>query len=92
MQLPIQSRIKKLNEELKNSVRDFYVSDEISKVMPEQKDYVSLKILDKKVRVQKRLVLNNLKELYKNYQEQNPTTKIGFSSFALLCPKECVLP
>ena len=91
MQLPIQSRIKKLNEELKNSVRDFYVSDEISKVMLSKRT-VSVKILDKKVRVQKRLVLNNLKELYKNYQEQNPTTKIGFSSFALLCPKECVLP
>ena len=28
----------------------------------------------------------------KKYQDQNPKAKIGFSSFVLLRPKECVLP
>ena len=70
---------KKLNEILEKSVRDIYVRDEISWVMPEQNDYVSVEIFDKKVSVQKRLLLNNLRELYKIYHEQNPSAKFRFS-------------
>ena len=41
--------------------------------------------------VQKRLVLGNLKEVYQRFKEKNPNIKIGFSKFAMLRPKECVL-
>jgi len=40
---------------------------------------------------QKRLVLCNLNELYSNFKKENPGIKIGFSSFAALRPKWCVL-
>jgi len=40
---------------------------------------------------QKRLVLCNLKELYSNFKKENPGIKIGFSPFAALRPKWCVL-
>ena len=39
----------------------------------------------------KRLVLGNLKEIYQQFKEKNPNTKIGFSKFAMLRPKECIL-
>ena len=83
---------KKLSEDTVNKVKDYYLSDEVSRVMPGKRDFVSLKINDQKVHCQKRLVLNNLKELHKAFLEENMDMKIGFSSFALLRPKQCVLP
>ena len=44
-----------------------------------------------KIRKQKRLLLANLKELYREFKIRNPGTKIGFSRFSSLRPKYCVL-
>lgn len=41
--------------------------------------------------IQKRLILNNLKELYSLFKERYPSVKVGFSKFAQLRPEECVL-
>lgn len=41
--------------------------------------------------IQKRLVLCNLKELYQNFKDKHPSLKIGFSKFAELRPRYCVL-
>jgi len=35
--------------------------------------------------------VNNLKEAYQRFKEKHPMEKIGFSKFADLCPKHCVL-
>ncbi|KAJ8017733.1 hypothetical protein HOLleu_44652 [Holothuria leucospilota] len=43
------------------------------------------------VKHQKRLVLSNLKELYAAWNEAHPDKKVGFSTFATLRPKWCVL-
>ena len=40
---------------------------------------------------QKRLVLCNLKEAYTHFNTVHPVVKVGFSKFAELRPKECVL-
>jgi len=45
----------------------------------------------KRIQKQKRLLLNNIKELYKTFKMNNPTTKCSFSKFASLRPKHCVL-
>ena len=39
----------------------------------------------------KRLVLSNLKEAFQQFKEQKPGVKVGFSKFAELRPKECIL-
>ena len=44
-----------------------------------------------KTHVEKRLVLGNLKEVYQQFKGKNRNTKSGFSNFAMLRPKECVL-
>ena len=36
-------------------------------------------------------MLGNLKELYQEFKEKHPTDKIGFSKFADLRPKHCIL-
>ena len=69
----------------------FYESDDISRVMPGKKDFVSVKQERRRVHVQKRLVLSNLKEAYIEFKNQFPTQKVGFSKFAELWPKHCVL-
>lgn len=72
-------------------VVDFYKDDSISRMMPGAKDFVSVKQENRRIHVQKRLVLCNLKETYEAFKEKYPLEKVGFSKFASLRPKECVL-
>ena len=69
-------------------VQDFYASDEVSSAMPGKKDYISV---GRKEHRQKRLILCNLKEAYKQFKAKHPGTKLGFSTFVMLRPKECIL-
>jgi len=77
--------------EIVDLVKSFYNSEDISRIMPGKKDYVSVKVDDKRFHVQKRLVLGNLKELHSEFQQKYPDVKVGFSKFAELRPKHCVL-
>lgn len=72
----------------KQLVFDFYCSPDVSRVMPGRRDTVSM---GGGVHEQKRLLLGNLKELYLIFKEQNPSVKLGFSLFAALRPKFCVM-
>lgn len=83
---------KNLPKETSNKVIEFYENDEVSRPMPGIKDCVSMKDKEgNKVKVSKRLMLCNLKETYKQFQEKYPSITIGFSKFAELRPKNCVL-
>ena len=87
-----KNRGKPLSEELKGSVVSFYEMDENSRVCPGKKDKVSIRGKDgEKIEHQKRLVLSNLKELHVAWKTAHPDQKVGFSSFAALRPKWCVL-
>lgn len=56
------------------------------------KDYVSVKKDDKqRIHIQKRLILSNLKELYEMFRLEYSDKTIGFSTFASMRPKHCVL-
>ena len=72
-------------------VTNFYESDNVSRIMPGKKDFVSVKSGDGHIHVQKRLVLCNLKELHRLFKDTHPSVVIGFSKFAELRPKYCVL-
>ena len=72
-------------------VKEWYRSDEISRVMAGMKDFVSVKIGDTRMHVQKRLILCNLREVYASFKTKHGNAQIGFSKFADLRPKECVL-
>ena len=45
----------------------------------------------KRLHVQKRLVLSHLREVYRGFKEKFPDQKIGFSKFAEIRPKHCIL-
>lgn len=80
-----------LERSIIESIIAFYQSDTQSRVLPGQKDTVSVKIDGQKVQMQKRLILNNLKELFQEFKSANPGVKCSFSKFASLRPKHCVL-
>ena len=80
-----------LSNDIVTAVHDFYKSEAVSRVMPGRKDYVSVKKGDARVHEQKHLVLCNLNEAYLLFKVNLPHLTIGFSNFAELRPKECVL-
>ena len=59
--------------------------------MPGKEDYISVITDHGRVHKQKRLVLGNLKELYQAFKNEHPTLHIGFTKFAELRPKHCIL-
>ena len=80
-----------LKKELVKSVLDFYDDDEVSRVMPGQRDCVSEVKDGVRQLSQKRLLTMSLKETFGYFKETHADTKIGISSFAALRPKHCKL-
>ena len=85
-------KAKKLSEETKRRVIDFYNDDEVSRVCPGKKDFVSvINSEGKREHVQKRLLLANLRELYLHFKEKSgDEDNIGFSKFCELRPRWCI--
>ena len=88
LSLPGPSRGPSLPPETVIDVCSFYESDDISCVMPGKKDSVSVKKEGKREHIQKRLVLSDLRGVYREFKERFPDRKIGFSE---LRPKHSVL-
>lgn len=83
---------KSLPEEVVNEVEVFYKRQDFSSQMPGMKDFLVMNNDDgEKQQVQKHLLLSNLKEAYQLLKEEQPDIQVGFSTFASLRPKECVL-
>ncbi|CAF4238702.1 unnamed protein product, partial [Rotaria magnacalcarata] len=91
-EIPKYTKGKKITIEMKSKVQQFYEDDDISRICPGKSDCLSIRDSDgKKVIMQKRLLLGNLKELYVKFKESSEYDDIGFSSFANLRPKWCVI-
>ena len=88
---PNQKAGKHLPKMIIDGVKEFYCSDFISRLMPGMKDHVSVIVDGKTQHLQKRLVLCNLKEVYEQFKKKNSKHSVGFSKFAELRPRECVL-
>ena len=73
-------------------VKQFYERNDTSALLPGMKDFISVRNESgEKQKVQKRLLLLNLKELYQLFKEEHSDEDIGFTKFSLLRPKHCVL-
>ena len=76
---------REAEEETKVKVKEFFERDDVSRLCPGKKDCVSVKLEDgRKEKVQKRLLLSNLKEIYRHFVTKNPALKVRFSTFAML--------
>ena len=88
---PVLRKGKRLPEATVHKVKEFYESDENSRVMPNKKDTVSVRIDGIKTVVPKRLILGDVKYFHKEFKVEYPSFPIGLSKFAELRPKWCVL-
>ena len=70
-------------------VQSYYELDEVSRIMPGKKYFVSIREGDHRVHVQKRLILGNLKEVYQHFKEKYPMEKVGFSNLLASSKKLC---
>jgi hypothetical protein len=77
-----------LSPEITQLVQQFFLDDTISRTMPGVKDKVKVH----GITYQKQLLLMNLKDAYITFKERHPDVKIGFSRFAMLRPKQVILP
>lgn len=82
---------KSLPDSIKNAVNDFYNNDLYTRMTPGRKSKVFVQIDGERVEMQKRLILFDLSELYDLFKIANPKIEIGFSTFAKLRPKNCIL-
>ncbi|XP_017470011.1 PREDICTED: uncharacterized protein LOC108378244 [Rhagoletis zephyria] len=89
--LPNTKKGKPLECKTEALVTQFYQRDDMSRLMPGMKDWVSVRIDGKKVQMQKRIILCNLNELFASFQSEHEDIKIGFTKFTQLRPKHCVL-
>ena len=72
-------------------VINFYGSDEVSRLYPREKENGRMTVRENgsKVKVQKRLLLCNIKEIYSKFKSKSPEVKIVF--FYFLSPKTKVV-
>ncbi len=89
LSMPDPKRLQGLPKHTLDLIELFYNDDEYSRLMPGKKDCVSI---SRNMHRQKRLILCNLKELFNEFKAKFPEVKVGFSKFASLRPKWCVLP
>lgn len=92
-----ENRLKKpgnqrLSPEIEQKIINFYEDDINSRLMPGMNDVKSVKKPDgMREKIQKRLLLSNLRELYANFKAEYPTCDVKFTKFATLRPKSCVM-
>lgn len=83
---------RKLPAETENLVKDFYLREDITRIMSGKKDFISVKLDDgKRTHTQKQLLLCNIDELYQRFKDEYPNIKVGLTKFFTLRPKQCIL-
>ena len=81
-----------MTPEAKTLVKKFYEHDDISKMMPGMKDFVSIKNNDgTRSHIQKRLLLCNLNELHAQFTSEHEGLKISISKFIKRKPCHYIL-
>ena len=80
-----------LPEGSRKKVIDFYYRTDIVYTSPRIKDEITVWTKTGKVKMRKYYLTMYLRELYALYKEENPTTKLGFTLFTQLRPKNVLL-
>lgn len=88
---PVTKAGKYLSQDTFKEIEEFYQSDENSRQMPGVKDTVTIIVDEEKRKIQKRLLLCNLNDLYTHFMRGKPDDTVSFSKFAKLRPRNCIL-
>lgn len=87
---PNSKKGKVLSDLTIKKVQDFYECDQNSRIMPNKKDTIIIKTNGENKKLQKRLLLTDIKVLHTQFKEEYPAFPIGLIKFAELRPKNCV--
>lgn len=92
---PDPKKARKIGDSEKDIIQNFYMDDEYSRLMPGRKDVKSVKKPGgKRVRLQKRLLLMNIDELYSQYKDYSVKTLLmkpcGRTNFFHLRPQHVI--
>ena len=71
---------------------EFFCCGKIDRLIQGKKVYVTIREGGEKKQVQKHFILCNLKAVYSFFKKAEPNLTLGFSKFAALRPRNCVLP
>lgn len=74
------------------AVVDFYENDWNSRILPSVKDCITVRENGNRTKMQKRLLLIDLRELHTLYKNSHPKNQVSFSVFCKLRPKHVILP
>ena len=85
-----KTRSDALSKEEIKLVEEFFKRDDISRMCPGKKDFVSVKTPEGRELRQKRLLLLNVNEVYQLFKKEEPGLKIGKSKFASLRPRQVI--
>lgn len=91
LSLPTLKRGKTLPEETITKVVKFYEDDYNSRVIPGNKNTVTVKINGEKQKFQKRYLHADVVHLYSDFKKIYPDCPIGMTKFAEIRPKWCLL-
>lgn len=91
LSFPVAKHGKNLPLQTIENVINFYQNDVNSRMMPNKKDKVVVRFDGEKKEEQKRLLLNDIKNLHNQFKKEFPAHPIGLTKFAELRPKWCVL-
>ncbi|KAJ8668569.1 hypothetical protein QAD02_010232 [Eretmocerus hayati] len=80
-----------LDRNVLRKIKEFYDSNETSRIMPGIWDYVAHEVDGSRVESQKRLLLCDLKEAYQHFRDSNPDISVGFTRFAEARPPYIIL-
>ena len=70
-------------------VINFYCNHQYSRMCAGKKECLTVKVDGQKEKLQKRLLLLNIREVFLEFKKVNPDVQIGFSKFCELRPKCC---
>lgn len=86
--LRTNTKVRNTDTELKKTLRDFFVRDDISRATAGKKETVTRN----KTKVQKRFLLDTMKNLYKVFKQEKPDTKCSYYYFTKNKPFFIVKP
>ncbi|CAB4066250.1 unnamed protein product [Lepeophtheirus salmonis] len=81
---PNPKRGSRIDEHVAQDAINFYKFEDVSRIMPGQKDTVSVCKNGAKIKKQKHLILCNLRENHHLFKQTYPQYKVGFSKFCIV--------
>ncbi|XP_077869847.1 uncharacterized protein LOC144362389 [Saccoglossus kowalevskii] len=76
-------RKDRISEEVKENIKGFYLSPDVSREVPNKKDVLNQKHGEA---IQRHVMTMTLSEAFEQYKKENPEIKIGYTSFKKLKP------